>query len=180
MKAISNLVKIGQNNQTSLIYFTINSGKIIYRDKIDTLIGIKHPGIVLGNDFWGTTWVIHNHYKIGHPQIVTLQEFASGSKLFFDNRPLFYDTVQIIERAIVHWIEKKEYSWLANNCQQFVNKVVQNKKYSETIDKVTDSAMFTGGLVSLVGFLAGNKTAINIGLTIAGVGVAGRTISRLD
>jgi hypothetical protein len=180
MKAISNLVNVGQGNQTSPIYFAVNSGKIIYRDKIDTIIGIKHPGIILGDDYWGRTWVIHNHFQIGYPQIVTLQEFSSGISIFFDNRPVFYNTAQIVERAIAHWIEKKEYGWLVNNCQQFVNKVAQNKKYSEAIDKVTDSAMVAGGLVSLVGLLIGSKPAINAGLTIASMGIAGKTLSRLE
>ncbi|HET9057860.1 MAG TPA: hypothetical protein VFN30_13525 [Chitinophagaceae bacterium] len=47
---ISNHVTINRSGNTSALYLTANSGKIIYRDKIDTLIGIKHPGIILGAD----------------------------------------------------------------------------------------------------------------------------------
>lgn len=75
-------------------------GKIIYRDKIDTIIGINHPGIILGNDAHGTTWVIHNHYGIGSPEIVSMEKFCEGAKFFFDLREAFYNTRQIIKRAI--------------------------------------------------------------------------------
>jgi hypothetical protein len=97
---ISNQVIVSKNGNTSLLYFTDNSGKIIYRDKIDTLIGIKHPGIILGVDNWGTVWVIHNHYQIGYPQIVTLNDFANGVAILYDSRTVFYNTSQIIKRAI--------------------------------------------------------------------------------
>src|SRR4051812_15495163 len=72
------------------INMTSKSGKIIYRNKIDTLIGIIHPGIVLGDDHFGITWVIHNHYKIGHPEIVMLNDFANGVDVLEDTRTLFY------------------------------------------------------------------------------------------
>lgn len=175
---ISNHVQVNRDSHSSALYFTADSGKIIYRDKVDTIIGIKHPGIILGTDVWGTVWVVHNHYQIGFPQIVTLQDFSQGANVLPDNRPVFYDTVQIIERAIAHWIEKKEYSWLLHNCQHFVNKVTQNSHHSETIDKVSEGAMFVGGAISLVGLFTGNKSAINIGLSIAGAGAAGKVLSR--
>jgi hypothetical protein len=177
---ISNLVKVTCANQSSPIYLTGNSGKIIYRDKIDSLIGIKHPGIILGKDNWGHIWVIHNHFQFGCPQIVPIKDFSAGIRVFLDDRPVFYNPIQIVERAITHWLEKKEYSWLVNNCQQFVNKVTRNGKYSETIDEVSDGAMITGGLVSLFGLLTGSKSAINIGMTIAGVGAATKTLSRVS
>ncbi|HWY33200.1 MAG TPA: hypothetical protein VNX68_01055, partial [Nitrosopumilaceae archaeon] len=115
--AVTNRVTISREGQSSAIYMTELSGKIIYRNKIDTIIGIKHPGIVLGKDSWGTTWIIHNHYEIGRPEIVTLDEFTLGSTTFFDNRDVFYDPLTIIDRAIYFWYEKKEYGWLTHNCQ---------------------------------------------------------------
>lgn len=178
--SISNHICVNRGAQTSPIYFSQNSGRIIYRDKIDTIIGIKHPGIILGNDMWETSWVIHNHYGIGFPQIVTYQEFSMGNRVFYDNRQVFYNNLQIIERAIAHWFEKREYSWLTNNCQQFVNEVTQNSKYSESIDGVCNNAMLAGGLVSLVGLLTGNKAALSAGLSLTGVAAAGKTLSRLS
>lgn len=176
---ISSQITINRGGNTSALYLTADSGKIIYRDKIDTLIGIKHPGIILGADAWGTIWVIHNHYKIGHPQIVTLDAFSEGVTVFFDSRAVFYSPMEIIERAIYHWMHKREYSWLFNNCQHFVNKVTQNQNYSETIDRVGDNTMIGGGIVSLFGLLTGNKAAVQAGLTIAGVGVTGKILNRI-
>lgn len=175
---ISTHVTINRSGNTSALYLTANSGKIIYRDKIDTLIGIKHPGIILGADAWGTVWVIHNHYKIGHPQIVTLEAFAEGVATFFDNRPVFYSPMKIIERAILHWIEKKEYSWLFNNCQHFINRVTQNEHYSETIDRVSNNTMAAGGFITLLGLLSGNKGLMQAGLGIAGAGATGKILNR--
>jgi len=174
----SNHISIRQSNRSLVIFLTSYSGKIIYRDKIDTIIGIKHPGIILGNDAYGTTWVIHNHYGIGYPEIVTLEKFCEGAKFFFDLREVFYNTRQIIERAIASWQERKEYSWLFHNCQHFVNKITKDQNYSEAIDDISDGALVTGGLISLYGLFSGNKAALNAGLTIAGAGVAGKTFNR--
>lgn len=176
---ISKQVSINKYGTSSALYMTADTGKIVYRDKIDTFIGIKHPGIVLGADAWGTVWVIHNHYKIGHPQIVSLDSFSEGVTVFFDNRSVFYSPIEIIERAIWHWQQKREYSWLFNNCQHFVNKVTQNQNYSETIDRVSDNTMIAGGIVSLFGLLTGNKTALQAGIGITGAGATGKILNRI-
>lgn len=177
-KFYSNQITIRQGNRDFVIYFTGYSGRIIYRDKVDTIIGIKHPGIILGNDVHGTTWVIHNHYGIGYPEIVTLEKFREGTKFFFDLREVFYDTRQIIERAIMSWRERKEYSWLFYNCQHFVNKVTKNLNYSEAIEDISNGALVTGGLISLYGLFSGNKAALNAGLKIGSLGVAGKAFNQ--
>jgi hypothetical protein len=179
MNIITNQVILTSGATASALYSTYDSGKIIYRDKIDTIIGIKHPGIVLGRDYWGTLWVIHNHYQIGHPQIVTFDEFAIGCRVFYDKRPVFYNRIEIIERAIYHWQNKREYSWLFNNCQHFVNKITQGKSYSETVVKVSDNAILAGGVLSLIGLFSGNKTLLNNGLAIAGVGATGKLLNKI-
>lgn len=177
-RIITNQVSISKGGVTSALYLTLDSGKIIYRDKVDTLIGIKHPGIVLGTDSWGTIWVIHNHYKLGQPQIVTIDDFAIGNSIFYDSRPIFYSTLEIIERAINHYLEGKEYNWLYNNCQHFVNKVAQNNSSSETIYRVSENALFIGGLASFIGLATKNQTLLKTGLTIAGVGVTGKFLNK--
>lgn len=159
------------------IYFTKNSGRIIFRDKIDTLMGFTHPGIILGVNSRGEEMVIHNHYQIGYPEIVTLKQFTLGSKYYFDPRKVFYNTKQIIERAIASWMEKKPYTWLTYNCQHFVNKVAANESRSEAIDKIADGALAIGGLTSLFGLLTGNGNVVKAGLTIAGAGVAGKALN---
>ena len=177
-KFYSNSINVRIGNQNVCIFIIPDSGRIIYRDKIDTLIGIKHPGIILGKDLWGTVWVIHNHYEIGYPQIVPIQQFSLGSKFFYDLRQVFYDSREIIERAIQSWKERREYSWLFNNCQHFVNKVTNDEDYSEAIDNVSNTALVTGGLVSLYGIFSGNKGAVKAGLTISGIGLAGKTLNK--
>lgn len=171
-------IYINKGNFNLCIYLIPESGKIIYRDKIDTLIGIKHPGIILGKDIYGNVWVIHNHYQIGFPEIVTIQNFSLGAKIFFDLREVFYNTREIVERAIESWKEKKEYRWLTHNCQQFVNKIIKNENYSEAIDEISDNALVTGGLISLYGLFSGNKTAVNLGMTIGGLGIAGKALNK--
>lgn len=175
----TNLVTFNKNGYTSALYFIPESGKIIYRDKVDTLIGIKHPGIILGKDAWGDIWVIHNHYQIGYPQIVKLNEFADGNLWFYDNRPVFYNTIDIVKRAIHHFYQRNQYHWLFNNCQHFVNEVTQNDSYSETIDNVSNNALIGGGLLTLFGALCNNKALVQTGLTIAGTGVAGKVLNRI-
>jgi hypothetical protein len=155
-----------------------NSGKIIYRNKIDSIIGIKHPGIILGNDQWGTVWVIHNHYKIGKPQIVTLDQFAEDQEVFYDLRPVFYSKEQIVKNAIEHWNSGREYSWLRYNCQQFVNGVTQGKRYSETVDRVSENLMLVGAFTSLLGLVSKNGTLVKAGLLIGGAGVTSKVLSR--
>lgn len=51
------------------IYFNDNSGKAYYRHKINTISGIKHPGIYLGTDNLGNNYFAHNHYHFGKPTI---------------------------------------------------------------------------------------------------------------
>ena len=175
---ISNQVTINRSGNTSALYLTSDSGKIIYRDKIDTLIGIKHPGIILGADAWGTLWVIHNHYKIGHPQIVTLNAFSEGVTVFFDSRAVFYSPMEIIERAIYHWMQKREYCWLFNNCQHFVNKITQNQNYSETIDRLSYNIMIGGGILMLAGVIFKNKGLVQASLAITGISATGKFLNK--
>ena len=168
---------IQNGNTITWIFFTKNSGRIIYRDKVDTLMNVTHPGIILGQNSRGEELVIHNHYQIGYAEIVTLKEFTLESKFFFDPRKVFYNTRVIIDRAIKSWKERKPYEWLTNNCQQFVNRVVTDKNFSEDIDKISERALWLGGITSFLGAVSGNGTAVKVGLTIAGLGVAGKALN---
>lgn len=156
------------------IYMTSKSGKIVYRNKIDTIIGIIHPGIVLGEDQSGIVWVIHNHYKIGHPEIVTLEDFADGVDVLEDMRKVSYSPSEIVERAIECWNAKNQYSWLLHNCQHFVNKIVLNQNHSEAIDKIANGSLLIGAGISLYGALTGKRTLIKIGLTMAAAGLGAK------
>jgi hypothetical protein len=164
-------VALTYNNIATQLMFTSNSGKIIYRDKIDTLIGIKHPGIILGDDIYGITWVIHNHYQIGYPEIVTLETFAIGVTVLNDNRTVNYNREEIVNRAIASWQNKKQYDWLWNNCQHFVNEVTQGKRNSETLNRVGNNLILAGLAKTAIGTTAKSKPLANIGVAIAVVGL---------
>lgn len=175
---VTKQVFINRSDASSWIYENANTGKIIYRNKIDTLIGTPHPGIVLGEDIWGTVWIIHNHYRNGKVEIDPLESFSEGIEVFYDSRPILYSTSDIIARAIQHYFQKKEYHWLTHNCQHFINNVTQGSHYSETVDRVSDNVMLIGGATTIVGFLINDKACIRTGLAITGVGSLGKGISR--
>lgn len=159
------------NNSISQLQFTGNSGKIIYRDKIDSIIGIKHPGIILVDDIYGTTWVIHNHYQIGFPEVETLNNFAIGLGVIYDNRLVKYDAYEIVNRAINCWLNKKQYDWLIHNCQHFVNEVTQSKRHSETLDRVGNNLIAAGLTKAIIGGVAKNQLLTNIGIGVTVVGL---------
>lgn len=164
-------VALTYNNVATQLMFTSNSGKIIYRDKVDTLIGIKHPGIILGDDIYGITWVIHNHYQIGYPEIVTLDAFAIGVNVLYDNRAVSYNHEEIVNRSISSWQNKMQYDWLWHNCQHFVNEVAQGKRKSETLNRVGDNLIAAGLIKSLIGVASKSRPLANVGIAVAIVGV---------
>ncbi len=175
---IEGRVQFNRFGITSSLVITPDSGRIIYRGKINTIIGVPHPGLILGQDLWGTTWVIHNHYKNEKAEVETIETFAAGEDWFYDDRQVFYNSYEIIDRAITHWLKKEKYNWLTNNCQHFVNRVTRDEHKSETVDKVSDTAMIGGGLLALIGVLTKNKGLVKAGIGVAGVGAIGKGLSR--
>lgn len=171
-------VTITKNSQVSQLLFTNDSGKIVYRDKIDSLIGIKHSGIILGTDIYGTTWVIHNHYEIGHPEIVTWEQFSLGVPVFYDTRPVSYNREDIVSRAIEFWVNKKEYRWLYHNCQHFVNKVTRNVFKSESLDRIGNNLIAVGLTGGALGHASKNKVGGNLGLAAAFLGLIVKVASK--
>lgn len=157
-----------------------DSGRIIYRDKIDTVIGIKHPGIVLGTDQFGRTWVAHHHYEHGTPVLETVEAFAKGMPVFYDNRKVSYNRTTIVSRAFEAWKAGREYHWLMQNCQHFVNKVVKNEHRSDAAEEVSDGALLAGGFLALIGAFTGSKGLVTAGLAITAGGAIGKGLSRMD
>lgn len=173
-----NGVTITRNNEASQLIFTNDSGKIVYRDKIDSLIGIKHPGIVLGTDIYGTIWVIHNHYQIGAPEIVTWEQFSLGVPVFYDKRPVSYNREEIVNRAITFWTNKTQYNWLYHNCQHFVNKTARNVFQSESLDRIGDNLIAAGIASGALGHASKNKVVGNLGLAAAFLGLIVKVASK--
>lgn len=167
-----------KNGQIIVLSMTSTSGSIVYRSKIDTIIGIQHPGIELGLDQYGRTWIAHHHYEHDYPVLETIDLFAKGVDVFYDNRPAHYNRIEIVARAFEAWKSRKEYHWLRQNCQHFVNNIVKGEHRSEAIDQVSDAAMIGGGILTIIGLLSGNKKLFTVGATIAGAGTIGKGLSR--
>lgn len=176
---VTHEVEITGNGERSNVYHSHDSGRVIFREKINTLIGVRHPGIVLGVDKWNTKWVVHNHYENGRVQIVTWDEFSKGETVYYDDEiAVRYDRMTIVERAVEAWKNGYLYDWLKSNCQHFVKETVAGIRESETVEKVSDAAMGIGGLMMLFGALAGNKGLVQAGAITAGVGITGKLISK--
>jgi|ERR1043165_642025 hypothetical protein len=150
--------------------WTNESGVIVYRMKIDTVIGVKHPGIVLGKDQWGFRWIMHHHFSHTYPIIEREDRFAAGNPIKYDDRPVCYDRREIVERAIESYYAGKEYSWLNQNCQQFVNEIACDNHYSESVEEVSDGALLLAAIFGVAGLATKNKTLLGLGV---GLGVAG-------
>lgn len=168
-----------KNGGTIVLTLTSNSGRIVYRDKINTLIGVKHPGIELGIDQHGKRWVLHHHYENNYPAIEREDLFAKGEPVFYDLREVNYNKFEIVQRSLDAWNNGTEYHWLWNNCQHLVNNVTRNKNSSEAIDQISNGAMITGGVMALIGLASKNKTLINIGLGVKTLGSVGKGLSRM-
>lgn len=168
-----------KSGERSKMYHSHDSGRVVFREKIGSLIGVRHPGIVLGVDKWNTKWVVHNHYENGGVHIVTFEEFSKGETVYYDDEiAVSYDRMTVVERAVDAWKRGEIYHWLKSNCQHFVKDTVAGIRESETVDKVSDAAMLGGSLMMLIGMFAGNKGLIQAGAVTAGVGLTGKAIGK--
>lgn len=161
------------------IFQYVDSGKVITRKKIDTITDVDHPGIILGKDKAGRIWTAHNHFEIGRPTYHTLQAFAKGQKVFYDQRSVDYTQTQIVERTIAEVQKGKTYNRLNYNCQTFVNLIATNTNKSEAVDKIADGAIGVSVFLLILGLISRNKGLITTGLTIGGIGGAAKGISRV-
>lgn len=109
------------NGETLIIYFTEDTGKIFYRDKIGTISKVKHPGICLGNDANGVRFFVHNHYEVGSASVASKSSFGKGMILTESNEQCSNETLQRIYIALDQVIRSKRYHALSNNCQTLKN-----------------------------------------------------------
>lgn len=120
------------------ILLNSDSGKIFYRYKINSISKIKHPGVYLGTDISGKHYFIHNHYDVGFATIVSLTEFSKSRKLHLDERPCKNSQIEVIEVAIRYVNDRRRYSLLNDNCQTLTNDSCNNRKESESVNKLVD------------------------------------------
>ena len=143
------------NGATLVIFLNENSGKVYYRLKIDTVSQIKHTGIYLGTDRFGTHYMMHNHYENGRPCIVTFEGFTKGKEYYeyhinSENAPL-----RVIEIALNEIIRGEQYDSVRYNCQTFINVACINKRKSDDVDKWLGRAivgsLFFFGIAAIAG-----------------------------
>lgn len=133
------------NNYVDLIFntgellkisFNEYSGKAYYRFKVQTISGVKHPGIYLGVDSTGTEYIAHNHYHFGKPVITTLDEFRKGQQIFLYEEFATNPSLLIIEIALNGVLRGERYEAVTFNCQSYVHEAISNKRTSPTIKNI--------------------------------------------
>lgn len=144
------------NGQILNIRFTTETGKIVFRYKLQTISGVRHPGIVLGIDDNGQRWIIHNHYLYRRPVLETEIGFAKYQQLFYADQQPQIEYLAVIQNAMDEVQLAKSYHWLNYNCQSFVNKVCFNQLKSESIEKWIGGVAL--GLLVLLGIGALNNS----------------------
>lgn len=170
---------ITSENEFLEIFEYVDSGKVITREKIDTITKVFHPGVIIGKDKYGRIWVAHNHYSNKRPTFDLLNTFSNGKQPLWDARPVYYSKNEIVQRAIAEVLKGKEYKPLSYNCQIFVNLVVREEHKSEAVDKISDGAMLFGSVLGLLGILTKNKALMITGAAIVGTGGAAKGYSRI-
>lgn len=170
---------VTKNGNILEIYECIHSGRVITREKIDTLTKVFHPGIIIGEDQYGRMWVAHNHYLNKRPMFDLIDKFSEGKTWLWDTRAVNYDREEIVNRAIAEVQLGKRYTWVTYNCQTFVNLVVRNAHKSEAVDKISDGSMALGGILTILGIIFKSKALIYTGIGIAGAGGAAKGFSRI-
>jgi hypothetical protein len=162
------------------IYFTIDSGRVATRSKIDTLTKVLHPCVVLGNDRYGQTWVAHNHIDNKRPIFETLDSYSLGQKVYWHDRQTIYTNMQIVDRAIEEVLAGQRYHPLNYNCQTFVNMITGDNHRSESVEDLSDWAIGGGFFLGLLGLAFDNKTLKAIGGSAIVAGGAAKAYSRYD
>lgn len=163
---------------TMAITLTADSGRVVTRKKIDTIIGTDHPGLILGNNSYGELLILHLHYENNVPVIDTATQYSKGQPIHYDNRPVKFDRVTIISRALAAWTAGKKYHKVQHNCQSFINEIVNGVHKSEAVEKVSDGLLWGSLFVGLIGIATKNKALIMTAAAMAGTGATDKFMNR--
>lgn len=126
-----------ENGQTLPIRLNENSGRGIWRNKIDSLMNVKHTGIYLGKIVgYNADVIIHNHYRFGSAYVASFSDFAQNQDVFWLNQQCINQPLDIINKALKLVVSGEPYKALSNNCQTFVNNVCNNKRTSEDVNRI--------------------------------------------
>jgi hypothetical protein len=160
--------------ETIAITLTSDSGRVVTRQKIDTLIGTNHPGLIMGNDGYGNLLILHLHYENNVPVIDRANDYGKNQPIFYDNRPVAFDRGTILSRALDALARGEKYDKVEHNCQQFINRIVKGVNKSEAVEKVSDGLLWGSLFVGLLGLATKNKALIITAAAMAGGGVYGK------
>lgn len=149
------------NNDGSLftIHFNENSGKVYYRNKIDTVINIKHPGIYIGKDRSGIGYFLHNHYRYGKAHITTQFDFTKGEKIYLYYEMCSNSPREVIRIGLNEVLRGERYKPISYNCQTFTNTACHSVRKSDDAEMVLAGVAGVALLFVFVGvvFIVGNK-----------------------
>jgi len=151
------LVYVQQHNgQWIQIHFTDRTGKFIYRYKIDTITGVKHPGMILGTTNNGVEIVLHNHYHYGQAILHSWADYAKGQQVYWHDISCTNPILKRVQIALSKVVDGESYRPLSYNCQSYANMACSNRRTSESVSNALGVGLFLGGL-ALVGALVANR-----------------------
>ena len=139
------------------IYFNENSGKVYYRYKIGTVSQVKHPGVFLGVDAYGTGYFLHNHYHFGKAHITTQAEFVKGKPLYIYNEKCSNTPLKVIEIGLNEILRGESYKPITYNCQTYTNTACHNQRKSADAEKWVGGILLGSLALLLIGAVAGGR-----------------------
>jgi hypothetical protein len=163
---------------TMAITLTADSGRVVTRNKINTIIGTDHPGLLMGEDTYGNKLILHLHYENNVPVIDTIDVYGKNQPVYYVDTPVAFDRGTIMSRAIAAWAKSDKYDTVEHNCQQFINRIVNGVNKSAAVDKVTDGLMWGSLFVGLLGIATKNKALILTATAMAAGGSYGKYKNR--
>ncbi|MCC6721483.1 MAG: hypothetical protein IT243_04720 [Bacteroidia bacterium] len=152
----NNRVEIVKNDGSVFtIYFNGNSGKVYFRYKIGTFSNVKHSGIFLGVDTWGTGYFLHNHYHFGKAHITTETEFKKGQPIHIYNEMCSNAPLKVIEIGLNEILRGESYKPITYNCQTYTNTACHNKRKSYDAEKWLGGIALASLAFIFIGAVAG-------------------------
>ena len=139
------------------IYFNQDSGKVYYRWKTGTVVGIKHAGIYIGQDAAGNGYFFHNHYQQGFPHLVFYNDFTLGKELYLYNERCVNPWNTVVSNAFSHVVRREPFKLLSYNCQTMTNSACNNERKSDDAQKLLGGVAAGVGLFLLLGAIFSSR-----------------------
>jgi len=140
-----------ENGQTLTIFFNANSGKAYYRNKIDTISNVKHPGIFIGTDAWNNEYFVHNHYQVGKASLAIRNAFDKGMPIYLYEEKCSNQPLTVVNKAFQHIARGERYNFISYNCQTMVNDACSNQRKSQDVEKWAGGIAATALIALFIG-----------------------------